>query len=113
MPLVTFLSIDAFADDGNRLLIDACGVPPLNRRKIRLARLIAGAAHPAVALQEIGGGGKRIGLRVEIHATVAFSVGAVEQDVLRQELRLSDLAMHRSARPGAERAAIDESQSSI
>src|SRR5262245_16532523 len=104
MPLATVLSIDALAVDGDRLLIDACGVPPLNRHKIRLARLIAGAAHPTVALQEIGGGGKRIGLRVEIHAAIALSVGAVEQDILWKELRLPDLAVHRSARPRAERA---------
>src|SRR6476619_8632925 len=112
-PLATLLSIDPFTDDCNRLLIHACGVPSLNRGKVGLARLITGAAYPAVAFQEIGSGGKRIGFGVEIHAAIAFAVRAVEQDVLGQKLRLPDLAVHGAARRRAERAAIDERQGSI
>src|SRR5215813_12932606 len=46
--------IDLLADDGDRLLIDACGVPALNGSEVRLAGLIAGAAYPPMPFQKIG-----------------------------------------------------------
>ena len=56
------LAIDALADDRDRLLIDAGGVPPLNGDEVRLPGLVACAADPAVTFQEIGGGSERVGL---------------------------------------------------
>src|SRR6185437_3664594 len=46
-------AIDALADDGNGLMIDAGRVPALDRGVVGLAGLVARAAHPAMALEEI------------------------------------------------------------
>src|SRR3989337_3377704 len=104
--MLPLLPIDAPADDGDGLLIDAGGVPALDGGEVLLAGLIARAPDPAVAFEKIGGGGERIGLRVEIHDAVAVAVDAIEQDALGQELRLPDFAMHGAARCAAEDAAI-------
>src|ERR1700675_195773 len=87
-------SVDPPADDGDGLLIDAGGVPALNGGEVGLALLVASAPNPAVTFQEIGGGGERVGLDVEIDDAVAVAVHAIEQNVLGQKLRLADLAMH-------------------
>ncbi len=111
-PIVT-TPVDLLADDGDRLLIDAGGVPALNGGEVGLARLIAGAPDPAMTFQEIRGRGERIGLAVEIDAASAVAIGAIEQDVLGQKLRLPHLAMHGAARVGAENAAIDQRERRI
>ena len=55
-----------------------------------------------MAAKELGGRGQCIGLGIEIDPAVAIAVGAVEQNVLGQELRLPDLAMHGAALDEAE-----------
>src|SRR5207237_1406 len=49
-PLLT--AVDLAAHQRDRLLIDAGRIPGLDRRKVRLARLVAGARAPAMGLQE-------------------------------------------------------------
>jgi hypothetical protein len=49
-----------------------------------------------VAAQEIGGGGKRVGLGAQIELAVAIAVAAEFQDIAGQELGLSDLAVFRA-----------------
>ena len=56
------------------------------------------------ALEEICRRGQRVGRDVETAA------GAVVQDVLGQELRVADLAVHRAARARREDPAIDQRQ---
>src|SRR5262245_60975144 len=73
-------SVDAFADDGDGLLINAGRVPPLDRGKVRLARLIARTPDPAVAFEEIGGRGQRIGFGVEVDDAVPVAIDGVKQN---------------------------------
>src|SRR5579872_6493171 len=80
-------AVDLFPDDGDRLFIDGRCVPGLDRREVRLARLIAGATLPAMRLEIIRGRSQRPRRRVEI-------ADAIFEHRLRQELRLADLAMH-------------------
>src|SRR4029078_13294148 len=101
-------SIDLSPNDGDGLLIDLRRVPAFDRGEVGLAGLIARTAHPAMAFEEVRGGGERVGLDIEIHHTVAVAVDAVEQNVLRQELRLTDLAMHAALGARAHPAAIAE-----
>src|SRR6476619_6716643 len=54
-------AVDLPAHQRDRLLIHPGRIPGLDRRKIRLAGLVAGAGAPAVGLEEIGGGGQRVG----------------------------------------------------
>src|SRR3954449_6682309 len=96
-------AVDLLADDGDRLLVDLGCVPPLDGGEIRLARLVAGAGDPAMALEESGGRGQGIGLVVEVDGAVAVAIRAVEQDVLGQELGVPDLAMHRPDGRGRDR----------
>src|SRR5262245_40764289 len=100
--------VDALANDGDGLLIDAGRVPALDRGKVRLARLVARAPDPAMAFEEIGGRGQRVGLGVEVDDAVAVAIDGVKQHALRQELGLADLAMHGATCRAAEDAAIDE-----
>src|SRR5690606_23903895 len=75
------VAVDFRTDDGNSLLVDAGRIPALDGAEIGLARLVAAAGAPAVAAQEVCGGGERIGLRAdEIDAAVAVAVDAVFQD---------------------------------
>jgi hypothetical protein len=91
---------------GGRALIDLSRVPGLDDREIGFARLVARAGLPAVGLKEIRRRAKRVGGDVEI-------AGAVSQDVLRQELRLADFAVHGAARAGRQHTTIDQLQSGI
>src|ERR1700677_4751061 len=83
-------AVDLASHQRDRLLIDLSGVPFLDRCKVRLARLVAGAGAPAMGLQVIRGRGQCAGGAFEI-------ADAVFQHRLGQELRLADLAMHRAA----------------
>src|SRR5262249_50241669 len=94
----TSVSVDLPADDGDGLLINVSRVPTLNGREVRLPRLIASTSYPAMGFQEIGSGGKCIGLSVEIDDAVAIAVDGIKQDGLGQELGLPDFAMHGAAR---------------
>jgi hypothetical protein len=87
------VGVDLGADTGQRLLVDGGGVPGLDRPQIGVARLVAGPRHPAMSPQEI----RRRGERRRGVVEAARSAG---QDVLRQELRVADLAVHRAARAG-------------
>ena len=97
------MPVDLPAHDRDGLLIDLRGVPRLDRRKVRLARLVAGTCAPTMGFQEICGRAERIGGDLEIS-------GALGEDILGHELGLADLAMHRAAGAGGENAAIDELQ---
>src|SRR5690242_556282 len=94
-------SIDLPAHQRERLLIDFGGIPFLDGREIRLARLIAGAGAPAMRAQEVRGRRQCAGCALEI-------ADAISEDVLRQELRLADLAMHRAALCRRKRTAVDQ-----
>src|ERR1700741_3221337 len=83
-------TLDLPAHQRNRLLVDARGIPGLDGRKIRFARLIAGAGLPAMRAQEVRGRVQRVRRVLEI-------AGAVRQNRLGHELRLADLAMHGAA----------------
>src|SRR3984957_169510 len=83
-------AVDLPAHQRDRLLIDLGRIPFLDRREIRLARLVTGAGAPAMGFEEIRGGSQRTGRGFEI-------ADAVFQHRLGQELRLADLAMHRAA----------------
>src|SRR5271156_440565 len=83
-------AVDLASHQRDRLLIDLGRVPFLDRREIRLARLIAGAGAPAMGFEEIRGRGQRARRSFEI-------ADAIFQHRLGQELRLADLAMHRAA----------------
>src|SRR5580692_3948240 len=52
-------AVDLAAHDRDRLLINLGRIPGLDRREIRLARLIPGASAPAMRFQEIRGRSQR------------------------------------------------------
>src|SRR5205085_1984219 len=89
--LRALMSVDLSAHQGDRLLIYRGGIPSLDGGEIRLSLLVTGARAPAMPLEEIRRGVQRILRHVEISA-------AIGEDVLRQELGLADLAVHRAAR---------------
>src|SRR6201986_3517099 len=77
---VTLLpAVDLPAHQRDRLLIDFRGVPGLDRGKVRLTGLVAGAGAPAMGFEEIRGRGQGARGRLEIADTVG-------RDVLGQEL---------------------------
>src|SRR5689334_589184 len=98
--------VDLLPDERDRLLIDRRSVPGLDRGKVRLAGLIPRPRLPAVSLEEVGGRGERARWRVEI-------ADAKIQDVLRQELRLPDLSMHRAALIGRDRTLVKKLQGRV
>src|SRR5262249_39491752 len=63
--------IDLPAHDRDRPLIDLRGIPFLDRRKIRLARLVAGAGAPAMRAQAIRGRGQGAGGAFAVAAAIA------------------------------------------
>src|SRR5580704_16520809 len=79
-------TVDLAAHQRDRLLVNLGRVPFLDRREIRLARLITGAGAPAMGFEEIRGRGQGAGGAFEI-------ADAVFQHRLRQKLRLTDFAM--------------------
>src|SRR5690606_8164291 len=97
------VAVDVAGHDGDCLLVDAGVVPALDGGDVGFAFLVAGAGAPAVAAQEVGGGGQRVGARADqVNAAVAVAIDAELDDVLGQELRLADFAMRGTDRVGAQ-----------
>ncbi len=83
-------SIDLPAHQRNGLLIDLGGIPFLDRREIRL--------HPADSRRRRASRALSGNSRSRTTHPGALEIAdAIGQDVLRQKLRLADLAMHRAA----------------
>ncbi len=105
------LAVDCLADEGDGLLIDACGVPALDGGIIRLPLLVTRTTLPAMADEEVSGGSQRICARADkIDAAVAVEIHAVAHHVQRQELRLADFTMCGTLGVDIQRTAADELQ---
>src|SRR5690606_23431264 len=107
------VAVDGLAHDGDGALVDLCGIPALDRAIVRFARLIACAALPAVADEEVRGRMERVRLVAQVEMGAARTADTVFQDVCRHELGLADFAMHRAYGLRAEVALIDELESGI
>ena len=101
------LAVNRLADEGNRLLVDACGVPALDGGVVCLSLLVTGATLPAMADKEVGRRSQRIGTRTdEIDTAVAVEINAAGTDVLVSALVVEQPALALDAAGVAGQAAV-------